>query len=64
MQKETQPKIYKEDKIAIAVAIVAFLTFSVLLAKSGNKALQETKKYEQVQKNIQQIKSNTLDLSK
>ena len=35
-------KLAKEDKIAIAVAILAFLTISVLMTKDGYKRHQPT----------------------
>lgn len=43
-------KLAKEDKIAIAVAILAFLTISVLMTRDGHKRHQQTNNIENATK--------------
>ncbi|MDW2995655.1 MAG: hypothetical protein R8M71_01640 [Alphaproteobacteria bacterium] len=52
----------KADKAAIAVAVVAFLTFSVLLYKHQQNAhVQQTQKTEQAVKKTQTCNAKTIN---
>ncbi len=64
MTDNKKPMLEKADKIAIAVAIAAFLTFSGMLLNESNKMHKKIATQEQIQKTQQSLKAKTLDLSK
>ena len=57
-------KLAKEDKIAIAVAILAFLTISVLMTRDGYKRQQQTNNIENATKANTPVTKTAVDFFK
>ena len=57
-------KLAKEDKIAIAVAILAFLTISVLMARDDYKRNQQTNNIENATKANTPVTKTAVDFFK
>jgi hypothetical protein len=57
-------KLAKEDKIAIAVAILAFLTISVLMTRDSYKRHQQTNNIENATKMNTPVKKTAADFFK
>lgn len=64
MTDNNKTMLEKADKIAIAVAVVMFLTISAGLMNEANKMHKKYDIKENVQKAQQTLRTKTLDLSK
>lgn len=64
MKHEKKSILERDDKIAIAVAILFFLTYSCLLVKSNEDMHDKYIKQEQIQKAQQNIKAQTVSFQK